>query len=83
MWTILLRSDYGALASAKGGVKGERDSRGRVDLGCSIQEEHQLQGYVAELVRAIFTWALEPGCVSCWARDRPQCALIRPGLGEA
>jgi ribosomal-protein-alanine N-acetyltransferase len=59
-WTFLLRSDNDTLAVANGGLKGKPDSAGRVDLGYTIQEEHQGQGHVAEAVRAFVEWALEP-----------------------
>ncbi|MCP4200567.1 MAG: GNAT family N-acetyltransferase [bacterium] len=58
MWYFLRRDSDGELvAVGNGGFKGRPDPDGSVEIGYSVLEAHQRQGYASEAVRALVGWA--------------------------
>jgi RimJ/RimL family protein N-acetyltransferase len=57
-WTILFRADNDTWAVSSDGFKGEPDSAGGLEVGYSVLEERQGQGYATEAVQALVEWAL-------------------------
>jgi RimJ/RimL family protein N-acetyltransferase len=65
LWYFLLqRPDQNPLPIGNGGFKGLPTADGTVEVGYSILEEHQRQGYAPEAVRALLAWAFSHPHVS-------------------
>ncbi len=60
-WYFLLQKTKGEkrIAIGNGGFKGKPNLDGTVEVGYSILESYQNQGYASEAVRALITWAFE------------------------
>ncbi len=59
MWYILLRegSSEKPLLIGNGGFKGKPTADGTVEVGYSVMENHQRQGYATEAMSALIDWA--------------------------
>ena len=64
-WYFLLRRDGAApLAIGNGGFKGVPAADGTVEIGYSVREENQRQGYASEAVDALVEWAFSHAFVT-------------------
>jgi [ribosomal protein S5]-alanine N-acetyltransferase len=61
MWYFVLRNGPGGMPKVigSGGFKGKPSTDGTVEMGYSIMENHQRQGYCTEAMRALVDWAFE------------------------
>lgn len=57
-WYFILQSRDGRrTAIGNGGFKGKPDQDGIAEIGYSVMQDHQRQGYAPEAVRALLAWA--------------------------
>jgi RimJ/RimL family protein N-acetyltransferase len=57
-WYFILQSRDGRrTAIGNGGFKGKPDQNGIAEIGYSVMQDHQRQGYAPEAVRALLAWA--------------------------
>ena len=74
MWYFVLRDGPGGrpLAIGNGGFKGKPSADGTVEVGYSIMENNQRQGYASEAVNALLGWAfMHPGITRIVAETLP------------
>ncbi len=81
-WTkwyfLLARASGGAILIGNGGFAGAPADDGTVEVGYSVAESHQRQGYAPEAVRALVAWAFaHPSVTRVVAHTMPE---LRPSI---
>ena len=81
MWYFLLHADRTAVGV--GGFKGLPSADGTVEVGYSVLEAHQRQGYASEAVEALVAWAFgHPEVTRVIAETYPELAASVGVLGK-